>query len=64
LCSLSFAFAPTLMQVIDGKVILANSRNVAVAHFDKQNADEDVSLLVVNPGEEDIVPTTIKPGSF
>jgi hypothetical protein len=64
LCSISVAFAPTLMRVIDGKVFLANSKNVAVAHFDRSNADEDVAILVVNPGKEDIVPATIKPGSF
>lgn len=59
---INLAFAPSLMRVVDGKVVLANSKNVGVLHFDRPNMDENVGMLVVHPGKEGIVEEKIQPG--
>ena len=54
---------PNVMRVVDGKMFLASSRNVAVAHFDRPNMGEEVGMLVVHPDGK-IVETNICPGKL
>ncbi len=52
------------MRVIDGKIIFANNQNVGVAHFDKPNMEEKVSVIVLPPTGQDINLNSIEPGFF
>ena len=60
---LTFAFPPTFMQVVGGKILLASRTNVAIAHFDRPNMDEKIGILVVHPEKDKIEQVTICPGT-
>lgn len=61
-CKIDLVYSYTYMNVINDKILLQDMQsNILVMHFDKPNMNKKEGILVVNPGNVEIITAFVEP---